>query len=328
MNPTDNTATRPSPRLAVVVPCYNEQEALPDTHVRLRSLIVRMCDEGLIAPDSYILYVNDGSRDATWTMIKSLCDSEPHVAGLGLAANAGHQRALMAGLECAVDRCDVSVSIDADLQDDIEAIPKMIKLYRDGADIVYGVRECRDSDTRFKRTTAQAFYRLMHSLGVKSVYNHADFRLMSARAMRELCRYHEVNLFLRGIVPLLGFKQECVYYTRHERTAGESKYPLAKMLNFAVDGITSFSIKPVRLIFILGLLFMVIAFGILVYALFHYMRHDVVPGWTSIILSIWFCTSVLLMCMGVLGEYVGKMYAEVKHRPRSHIDTYIEPRSE
>ncbi len=328
MKPTDLPDLRPAPRLGIVVPCYNEQEVLPATHSQLSALLKRMVSAGEIAADSYVLYVNDGSRDATWPMIKALCESEPHVAGLGLAANAGHQRALLTGIRKAVDECDVSVSIDADLQDDIEVIPRMVELYRSGADIVYGVRECRDSDTWFKRTTAQGFYRLMKSLGVKSVYNHADFRLMSSRAMRELCRYQEVNLFLRGIVPLLGFKQECVYYTRHERMAGESKYPLKKMLNFAIDGITSFSIKPVRLIFILGLIFLVVAFGILIYAMFHYVRHDVVPGWTSIILSIWFCTSVLLMCMGILGEYVGKIYAEAKHRPISHVDTYLAPRSE
>jgi len=311
------------PILAIVVPCYNEIEVLPSTNATLSGLLGLMIDDCLVSERSYIVYVNDGSSDGTWEFIAKLAACDRHVGGLNLAANVGHQRALLAGLVQASGEADVSVSIDADLQDDVSVIPKMVNEFIHGADIVYGVRAGRRTDTWFKRTTAQGFYRLMQALGVRTVYNHADFRLMSRRAMVQLAGYGEVNLFLRGIVPLLGYRQAQVAYDRRERQAGESKYPLGKMVNFAIDGITSFSVKPVRLIFWLGVVFMVIAVGILVYVLVQYGRHDTVPGWSSVILSIWFCSSVLLMALGVVGEYLGKIYAEVKHRPRYNVETYV-----
>lgn len=314
------------PTLAIIVPCYNEQEVLESSDARLRGILGQMISDGLVAPDSFVMYVNDGSRDGTWHIIETLCNLYDNVAGLNLAGNVGHQRALMAGLVKGVEVCDISVSIDADLQDDIEVIPQMVREYLDGADIVYGVRSSRASDTWFKRTTAQGFYRLMQWLGVRTVYNHADFRLMSRRAMAQLARHGEANLFLRGIVPTLGYRQAQVTYSRKPRMAGESKYPLGKMINFAVDGITSFSTKPVRLIFWLGVAFMATAFAILLYVLAQYLKHDTVPGWSSVILSIWFCSSVLLISMGIMGEYIGKIYAEVKGRPRYNLERYMAPR--
>lgn len=314
------------PTLAIIVPCYNEQEVLESSDARLRGILGQMISDGLVAPDSFVMYVNDGSRDGTWHIIETLCNLYDNVAGLNLAGNVGHQRALMAGLVKGVEVCDISVSIDADLQDDIEVIPQMVREYLDGADIVYGVRSSRASDTWFKRTTAQGFYRLMQWLGVRTVYNHADFRLMSRRAMAQLARHGEANLFIRGIVPTLGYRQAQVTYARKPRMAGESKYPLGKMINFAVDGITSFSTKPVRLIFWLGVAFMATAFAILLYVMAQYLKHDTVPGWSSVILSIWFCSSVLLISMGIMGEYIGKIYSEVKGRPRYNLERYVAPR--
>lgn len=314
------------PTLAIIVPCYNEQEVLESSDARLRGILGQMISDGLVAPDSFVMYVNDGSRDGTWHIIETLCNLYDNVAGLNLAGNVGHQRALMAGLVKGVEVCDISVSIDADLQDDIEVIPQMVREYLNGADIVYGVRSSRASDTWFKRTTAQGFYRLMQWLGVRTVYNHADFRLMSRRAMAQLARHGEANLFIRGIVPTLGYRQAQVTYARKPRMAGESKYPLGKMINFAVDGITSFSTKPVRLIFWLGVAFMATAFAILLYVMAQYLKHDTVPGWSSVILSIWFCSSVLLISMGIMGEYIGKIYSEVKGRPRYNLERYVAPR--
>ena len=314
------------PVLSIIVPCYNESEVLAETNRRLLALLHDMIGQGLVSPGSFVMYVNDGSRDDTWAIISTLCSTHTNVAGLNLAANVGHQRALMAGLVKGSEVADISVSIDADLQDDIAVIPQMVREYLAGADIVYGVRAGRQTDTWFKRTTAQTFYKLMKALGVKTVYNHADFRLMSRRAMAQLAQYTEANLYLRGIVPLLGYRQAQVTYDRKERMAGESKYPLGKMINFAIDGITSFSVKPVRLIFWVGVVFMLVALAILIYVLVQHSRHDTVPGWSSIILSIWFCSSVLLMSMGILGEYLGKVYAEVKSRPRYSVERYIAPR--
>ncbi len=315
------------PVLAIVVPCYNEQEVLPMTVPAIDGLIKGLIERGKVSEKSFALYVNDGSRDATWRLLSRAAEENPRVAALNLAANVGHQNALMAGLEAAAPLCDAAVSIDADLQDDTAAIEKMVDGYAAGADIVYGVRARRDTDTWFKRNTALAFYRLMKSLGVKSVYNHADFRLMSARALRDLAQYRERNLFLRGIVPLLGYKQAEVYYDRRERMAGESKYPLRKMLSFAVDGITSFSVKPVRMVLTAGVIFLLVALGILVYVLVRYESGQTIPGWSSLILSVWFCSGIILISLGIIGEYVGKIYREVKQRPRYSAETFLPPRA-
>lgn len=307
-------------KLYIVVPCYNEEAVLPETTKRLTALTDRMISDGLITTDSRILYVDDGSKDKTWTLIEQYHQADSRFEGVKLAANAGHQNALMAGLDIARRQGDIMVSVDADLQDDIDMIAEMVRLYDEGYDIVYGVRRKRTTDTFFKRTTAIAFYRLMRQLGVKSVYNHADYRLMSRRAVDQLCNYRERNLFLRGIVPLIGYRSTCVYYDRTERFAGESKYPLGKMVSFAVDGITSFSIRPLHLLFHTGLVFILIAVLIFIYVIYRYVTDDVVPGWSSIILSIWFVGGCILVGLGVVGEYIGKIYIEVKDRPRYNIE--------
>ena len=309
--------------LAIVVPCYNEEEVLPQTNQQLRALLDAMMREKLVGEGSYILYVNDGSRDRTWQLIESYGTSDAHVRGLKLAGNVGHQNALMAGLDTAREDADVTVSIDADLQDDINAIPEMVKKYNGGCDIVYGVRRKRTTDTFFKRTTAQMFYKFMTGMGVKSVYNHADFRLMSRRAVDALCQYEERNLFLRGLVPLLGYKTDSVYYDRLERQAGESKYPLSKMLSFAVDGITSFSVKPLRLIFDLGMVFLLISLAILVYVIVALCKGNGVQGWASLMLSIWFVGGCMLICLSIIAAYIGRIYTEDKHRPRYNIEKYL-----
>jgi len=309
--------------LAIVVPCFNEEEVLPQTNRQLRALLDDMIDKSLVGQGSYILYVNDGSRDHTWQIIEECCTADSHVRGLKLAGNVGHQNALMAGLETAHVDADVTISIDADLQDDIHAIPEMMQKYHDGCDIVYGVRRKRTTDTFFKRTTAQMFYRFMTSMGVKSVYNHADFRLMSQRAVKALCQYEERNLFLRGLVPLLGYKTDSVYYDRLERQAGESKYPLSKMLSFAIDGVTSFSVKPLRLIFDLGLIFLLISLGILIYVIVALCQGRGVQGWASLMLSIWFVGGCVLICLSIIAAYIGRIYTEGKHRPRYNIEKYL-----
>ena len=308
------------PRLITVVPCYNEEAVLADTHSKLSALYDQLVVDGQIAPNSTMLYVDDGSKDSTWNYIETLNRDDKYANGLKLAHNVGHQNALLAGLTVAKEQADVLVSIDADLQDDIHVIPEMLQKYQAGYDIVYGVRNKRTTDTWFKRTTALTFYRLMHWLGVNTVYNHADFRLMSKRAVAQLCQYRERNLFLRGLVPFIGYQTASVYYDRAERLAGESKYPFFKMLNFAIDGITSFSIKPVRMVFTLGLLFLVVALIILCYVLYSLLTHNVVPGWASIILSIWLVGACILMGLGIVGEYIGKIYMEVKDRPRYNIE--------
>ena len=310
--------------LYVVVPCYCEQEVLPATHKALTEMVDDMVSREVVAPESRVMFVDDGSHDNTWSLINSFCQARPErVAGVKLACNAGHQNALLAGLSQAVDHAHIMVSIDADLQDDIKVIEQMIEQYQAGSDIVYGVRRSRKSDTWFKRNTALAFYKLMKTLGVKSVYNHADFRLMSRRAVEQLLNYRERNLFLRGIVPLIGYKTSSVYYDRSERIAGESKYPLRKMLSFAVDGITSFSIRPVRLVFSLGLIFMLAALAILIYVLWRYFTGHTVSGWASLILSLWFVGGCVLMGLGIVGEYIGKIYLEVKDRPRYNVEKSI-----
>lgn len=310
-------------KLITVVPCYNEEAVLNDTHEKLYALYVQMITEGLITTNSIILYVDDGSKDRTWQIIEELTNDNKYASGIKLAHNVGHQNALFAGMTEAKELGDIVISIDADLQDDIHVIPEMVKKSLKGIDIVYGVRNKRTTDTWFKRTTAIAFYKLMHWLGVNTVYNHADFRLMSRRAVCQLCSYRERNLFLRGIVPLVGYKSTKVYYDRSERLAGDSKYPFSKMLNFAIDGITSFSVKPVRMVFGMGVLFLFISFAILIYVIYSALTHNIVPGWASIILSIWFVGACVLMGLGVVGEYIGKIYIEVKNRPRYNIEKQL-----
>lgn len=307
-------------RLTVVVPCYNEEEVLPETAARLSALLNKMAADGLISADSTVLFVDDGSRDRTWPIIEQLAKDSPLFHGVKLSRNAGHQNALMAGLLTAVREADLLVSIDADLQDDCNTIRSFVEEYHKGYDIVYGVRNNRDSDTRFKRSTALAFYRLMQRLGVDMVYNHADFRLMSKRAVEALAQFPEVNLFLRGLVPLVGFPSTSVSYVRSERFAGVSKYPLKKMLRFALEGITSFSVKPLRLITGTGCVISLISILAAIYALCSKLAGATVQGWTSLILSIWFLGGVQLIGIGILGEYIGKLYQEAKHRPRYIIE--------
>lgn len=307
-------------QLTIVVPCYNEEEVLPETAARLRALLEQMIQEKMISEHSGILFVDDGSQDHTWQIIESMAQNSSMIHGLKLARNAGHQNALMAGLTEAVATADLLVSIDADLQDDCNCIREFVKQFHQGYDIVYGVRNNRDSDTFFKRNTALAFYKLMKHMGVEVVYNHADFRLMSKRAALALCQFQEVNLFLRGLVPLVGFPSTTVAYTRAERFAGVSKYPLKKMVKFALEGITSFSIKPLRLITSVGCLISFISLIAAVYALISNLSGTTVPGWTSLILSIWFLGGVQLIGIGMLGEYIGKLYQEVKRRPRYIIE--------
>ncbi len=309
-------------KLNIVVPCYNEEAVLHETTKQLSQLVDDLIAKGKIQ-SCEIIYVDDGSHDATWTLIEELQKSSTYVHGLKLAHNVGHQFALWAGLEYAAERADAIISIDADLQDDIAVIEQMIDAYKDGCEVVYGVRKERKTDTVFKRWTALGFYSLMQKMGVNIVYNHADFRLTSQRATQELMRYPERNMFIRGMVRLLGFKTAEVYYDRKERFAGESKYPLTKMLNFAVDGITSFSIQPLRMIATIGFIVTVLSFVAAVYALVSYLCGSVVAGWTSMLISIWFIGGAILLSLGIIGEYIGKIYKEVKRRPRYHIEKTI-----
>ena len=311
------------PVLYIVVPCFNEQEALPHSHERLSKLIEEMIAQGSIGAESKLLYVDDGSRDNTWEIIEKLSSESNRVAGVKLACNSGHQNALMAGLAAAVEHCDITVSIDADLQDDINVIPQMVEGYRGGCDIVFGVRRERKTDSWLKRVTAGMFYRLMERLGVGTISNNADFRLMSRRAVMALLDYKERNLFIRGIVTKLGYKTDCVYYDRAARIAGESGYSLRKMMNFAIDGITSFSVKPVRMVFMMGVLFLLIALIMLIYVLTAVALGRSVSGWPSLILSVWLVGAFVLIGLGIIGEYVGKIYIEVKNRPRYSIDTTV-----
>ena len=311
------------PVLYIVVPCYNEQDALPQSHERLMKIVDEMIANGGISQDSKLLYVDDGSRDDTWKIVDRFAKESSRVAGVRLACNSGHQNALVAGLASAVERCDITVSIDADLQDDINVIPQMVERYKDGCDIVFGVRRERKTDSWFKRTTAAMFYKMMNRLGVDTIDNHADYRLMSRRAVLALLDYKERNLFIRGIVTQLGYKTDCVYYDRSARIAGESKYPLRKMMNFAIDGITSFSVKPVRLVFTVGVVFLVIALIMLIYVLTAYFMGRAVTGWPSLILSVWLVGAFILIGLGIIGEYVGKIYTEVKNRPRYNIDLTV-----
>ena len=305
--------------LSIIVPCYNEEAVLPETTQRLTSMLNHLQTEGKIT-DGCIVYVNDGSTDHTWSLIAQYAQQDERVKGLSLAHNAGHQQALWAGLEGAATHSHAAVSIDADLQDDVTAIEQMVDYFNQGIDVVYGVRRERTTDTWFKRSTAQGFYRIMHLMGAQVVYNHADFRLLSQRALQALMQYPERNLFLRGMVTTLGFNTAMVYYDRAERFAGESKYPLRKMLAFAVDGITSFSVRPLQFITYLGLSFMVISLCAIVYGIVSYVEGRAIAGWTSQLVSIWFIGGAILLACGIIGEYVGKIYTEVKRRPRYFID--------
>ena len=303
------------PVLTIVVPCYNEEEVLPETVFQLTTVLQALISDKLIAATSTVLFVDDGSKDATWKLIERFHASSSFITGLKLAKNAGHQSALLAGLMKAKTYSDCVVSIDADLQDDTNVIREFIVKFHEGYDIVYGIRQDRSADTFFKRATAQGFYKLMTSLGVKIHYNHADFRLMSKRTLENLEKFQEVNLFLRGMVPLLGFPSTQVYYDRKERFAGESKYPLRKMLAFAFDGITSFSVTPIRFVTLMGFLLFALSVVAGLYAIVGKILGANVTGWTSLILSVWFIGGVQLLALGLIGEYIGKIYKEVKQRP-------------
>lgn len=316
------------PILYLVVPCFNEQDVLSETSLQLQYKYESLVQRGMISTFSRVLFVDDGSTDRTWEIICSLHESDTMFSGLKLSRNRGHQNALIAGLNYAMDNADVIGSMDADLQDDINALDEMLARFYEGYEVIYGVRKDRSSDTFFKRTSAQAFYRLQSSLGVESVYNHADYRLMSRRAVCSLMKYNEVNLFLRGMVPQIGFKSCSVYYSRAERFAGESKYTLKKMLAFAFEGITSFSTKPIRFITIAGMVIFIVSLLFLLYFLFGRLFGDVQAGWTSIVMSIWCLGGLQLLAIGVIGEYVGKTYMESKHRPRYIVEKIIDQRSD
>lgn len=305
------------PVIAIVVPCYNEELALPLSVPKMLDVLDGMARNGIASPDSYVLLCNDGSRDRTWEVIEQLHAQDKRVKGISLAHNRGHQYVLLAGLMSAHNRCDAAISIDADLQDDPNAIVEMVQRFNEGCEIVYGVRSSRKTDTWFKRTTAHAFYSFQKKMGLETIYDHADYRLMSNRALGFLGEYGESNLFLRGIVPQIGLKSAVVTYERDERVAGESKYPLAKMLSFSIDGITSFSARPMRWIFMTGLILLVIAVLVSIYVFISYFYSDhISAGWASIMLSIWVLGSLILIAIGIVGEYIGKIFNEVKHRPR------------
>ncbi len=312
------------PKLLVVLPCYNEEEVLGLTYQSMSAFFGRLRQISLIAPGSQFCFVNDGSRDSTWQIISQLCAKDKQVRGVNLSRNFGHQGAVLAGLFHASDEFDVFVSIDADLQDDVNAIEEMLRLHAKGNLVVYGVRDDRTADTWFKKFTAEHFYKLMQWMGVKTIFNHADFRLMDRRVVQEFKdNFQEVNLFLRGIVPLIGFKSECVYYKRLERQAGESKYPLRKMMTFAWNGITAFSPFPMRMVLYFGMFSFLVALLIMVYALYSWLRGDIVPGWTSTVIPITFFGAVNMIAIGLIGEYIGKIYEEVKHRPKFIVDEVV-----
>ena len=306
--------------LYIVVPCYNEEEVLYETSKRLKEKIQNLIKSKMVSADSKIMYVNDGSKDKTWDIVKELNKKDKMITGISLSRNSGHQNALLAGLMTAKNKADVVISMDADLQDDINAIDEMIKKYKEGNRVVYGVRSSRKKDTWFKKNSAQLFYKFMKFMGVDIVYNHADYSLADKRVLDELEKYNEVNLFLRGIFPLIGFKSDIVYYERGERFAGESKYPLKKMLNFAWDGITSFSVKPIRMVLNLGLVMFVISLFVMLYSVAIKIIGYAVDGWTFIVCSIWMIAGIQMLSLGLIGEYIGKIYKEVKARPRYIID--------
>ena len=312
------------PTIAVIIPCYNEEEVLPETAKRLFNKIKVLISDDIISSNSKIIFVDDGSADNTWLIIKNFYSENPeNYAGIKLAKNSGHQNALLCGLLSVKDTVDAAISIDADLQDDINAIDEMITKFHNGCEIVYGIRSSRRKDAFLKKITAQGFYRFMQFLGVNIIYNHADFRLMGKNALDALSEYSEVNLFLRGIVPLLGFKTGLVYYDREERFAGVSKYPLRKMINFAFEGITSFSIKPVRLITMLGIFLFIVSISMIIYFFARHISGHTIIGWASIACSLWGIGGLILFSIGIIGEYIGKIYLETKHRPRYHIEQFI-----
>ena len=316
------------PVLYIVVPCYNEEEVLPTTSGMFLKKIQDLAAEGQIAENSRILFVNDGSRDRTWDIITSLSQQDPHFQGIAQSRNRGHQNAVLAGLMECMDRCDITISIDCDGQDDINAMDKMVDAYLDGCEIVYGVRAARDTDTFFKRFTAQSFYKLLNAMGAEVVYNHADYRLMSSRVLHEFAKFKEVNLYLRGMVPMVGFKSTCVAYDRHERIAGKSHYPLSKMLGLAFDGITSLSVKPIRLITLFGLLVSLISFIGIIWVLITALTGHSVAGWASNVCIVCFMGGIQSMFLGVIGEYIGKIYLETKARPRYIISERTEEMEE
>lgn len=310
-------------KLYMVIPCYNEQEVLPETSKRLKEKLSTLVKAGKIDPESRIIFVNDGSKDRTWEIIRRLHEEDPVFGGINLSRNRGHQNALLAGLMTVKDHADMAISMDADLQDDINAIDEMVEKYLNGIDIVYGVRSSRAKDTFFKKATAEGFYKLMNTMGVNTVFNHADYRLMSKRALEGLAEFREVNLFLRGIVPMIGFSTDVVYYERGERFAGESKYPLGKMLSFAIEGITSLSTKPIRMITFLGFFIFLVSIGILIYSLVRHFMGATIVGWTTLMVSVWAIGGLILLSLGVVGEYIGKIYLETKARPRFLIEEFL-----
>ena len=312
-----------APKLFIVIPCYNEQEALPITAKRLVELTDDMLAKGLIDPQSRIVLVDDGSKDDTWKVISGLHEADPRFEGVKLAHNAGHMNALWAGMTLSAERCDCVITIDADLQDDVNAMYGFLEEFRKGADVVYGVRSSREKDTFFKRTTAQGFYKGMRKLGVDLVYNHADYRLLSKRALEALLSFGEVNMFLRGMVPMLGFKTAQVYYERGERVAGESKYPLKKMIAFAAEGVTSLSNKPIRWVLGLGAVCALLGVAMAVYVIVSLVQGRTVAGWASMMMSIWLLGGLQLMALGVIGEYVGKVYMETKRRPKFILEEHL-----
>lgn len=310
-------------KLYMVIPCYNEQEVLPETSKRLKEKLSTLVKAGKIDPESRIIFVNDGSKDRTWEIVRRLHEEDPVFGGVNLSRNRGHQNALLAGLMTVKDHADMAISMDADLQDDINAIDEMVEKYLNGTDIVYGVRSSRAKDTFFKKATAEGFYKLMNTMGVNTVFNHADYRLMSKRALEGLAEFREVNLFLRGIVPMIGYSTDVVYYERGERFAGESKYPLGKMLSFAIEGITSLSTKPIRMITFLGFFIFLVSIGILIYSLVRHFMGATIVGWTTLMVSVWAIGGLILLSLGVVGEYIGKIYLETKARPRFLIEEFL-----
>lgn len=313
-----------NPILYLIIPCYNEQEVLPETARRLKEKMERLKGAEKISGQSRIVFVNDGSSDQTWNLILDLHKRDTLFSGINLSRNEGHQNALFAGLMTVKADADIVISMDADLQDDIQAIDEMLERYKAGCDIVYGVRSSRKTDHFFKRVTAQGFYRLMNWMGANTIYNHADYRLMSRRAIDGLAQFEEVNLFLRGMVPMVGYPSDIVYYQRKERFAGESKYPLRKMVSFAVEGITSLSTRPIKMITLLGILVFMMSIFILIYSVFRHFIGATVTGWTTLMISLWGIGGLILLSLGIIGEYIGKIYMETKHRPKYLLDTYLE----
>lgn len=309
--------------LYLVIPCYNEEEVLPETSSRLKGKMNELIGQNKIDSKSRVIFVNDGSKDRTWEIIENLHQEDRLFGGINLSRNRGHQNALLAGLMTVKDYADMVISMDADLQDDINAIDEMIDKYLAGTDIVYGVRSSREKDTFFKKVTAEGFYKVMNTMGANTVFNHADYRLMSKRALEGLAQYGEVNLFLRGIVPMIGYSTDMVYYERGERFAGKSKYPLGKMLSFAVEGVTSLSTKPIRMITGLGFLIFIVSIGMLIYSLIRHFMGATIVGWTTLMVSVWGIGGLILLSLGVVGEYIGKIYLETKARPRFIIEQFL-----